>query len=267
MNVGIIISMSSSEAPFIDAILRECALFASPDDTVVSYAQHAYNGDVEDTRYIEECANAHPSVKTVVYEVDVSLPDADRRGVVKRPTAYWHNLARYTAVRALGARVEWVFVIDGDEVPDGARVATWLRQTDFTDDDVSYKIGTHWYFKSPTFQATTVEDSILLIHRRHLTADNIFGDWERDFLVAQSRTRLKRMMMGTDGLPMWHHFSFVRSPANLRKKLASWGHRDDMLQGANIDAAIRHVFHDDGVNDFIHGYEYRRVANRFNIRL
>lgn len=265
IKIGILINMCSSEAPFLSSMLRECTKFAYPENIVISYADRLYNGDPDDTSYITRCNMEYPAVRCVRYDVDVHLPHHKRRGVENRPTAYWHNLARFTGVTELlkdRGDVDWVFVVDGDEIPDGARVAEWLAGSSSSssgaDPSVCYKMATYWYFKLPIYQALTHEDSILLIHKSHLTAANIFGDMERDHTIARSGTRLMRMTNGKDGLPLWHHYSFVRTRENLRKKLTCWAHRDDVLNltDVDVDIAIQHVFAHGQVNDFIHGYTY-----------
>lgn len=266
-SMGVLINMCSSEAPFLRTMITECSKFARQENIVISYADTLYSGDADDTSYIDVCRAEFPLVKCVQYVVDVTLPVSQRRGVVHRPTAYWHNVARYVGSQGLSEAVDWVFVLDGDEVPDGSRVLEWLKMTILWDIHTSYKMGTYWYFKLATHQAETFEDSILLIHRSHLTADTLFGDMERDHLISRSGTRLTRMNMGMDGLPLWHHFSFVRSRENLRKKMTSWGHRDDMLKGTDVDLAVAYVFKNDAVNDFIHKYTYRTVPNRFDFSL
>lgn len=262
--VGVIICACSTEAVFLGQLLRECLHFSK--DIVVSYTDKMYNGDHEDLSYINKVIDSFPDVKFVKYDVDLSLPKEKMQGVQNRPTAYWHNLARFTAINALNPDTDWVFVLDADEIPEGVRVSQWLQQIgkDLSINEC-YKLATYWYFKYPIFQAQSYEDSILLIHKSHLTPNNVFGDNERDFTITNSQTTLKREVMGLDGKPLWHHFSFVRTKENLKKKLSSWGHRDDLLKNVNIDDVVNYVFRDAGVNDFVHGYKYNIVDNKFDI--
>lgn len=264
MTVGVIINFCSNEICFLRPLLEQCSVFA--DEIVVSYGDMLYNGEAEDLSFIEPFKATFPNVKFVEYQVDLTKPKNEMRGVQKRPLAYWHNLARFTAINALSSDVDWVFVIDADEIPDGIRVKEWLNHAKLNP-GCCYKIATYWYFKLPIYQAKTFEDSILLIHKKHLTADNIFGDFERDFTIQSSRTVLQRMNMGLDGKPLWSHFSWVRTRDGIKKKVSSWAHANDIFKGVDVDDVVEYIFRNDDVNDFVHRYEYEVVPNKFGIIL
>ena len=264
---GVVISFSSVEKPFIDKVLTECKKFAS--DIVVSYGSHLYDGTVEDIAYMNELRQKYTGVKFVEYEVDISLPVDKRQGVVHRPTAYFHNMSRWVAVCALNEKTEWVYVIDADEIPDGDALAKWWV-SDVPKyrlgENVAFKWANYWYFKAPQFRARTLEDSVLLIHRKHLTRTNIFGDFERDHLIRVSGCALDRQVRGVDGGVCWHHMSWVRTPDGLRHKVSHWAHANDIFKGADVDAIMAHIYSDPNkANDIVHRYEYDVVDNRFGI--
>jgi hypothetical protein len=255
---SVIINYCSNEKIFIDPILIECSKFS--EDIIVSYGSCLYDGRLEDLEHIKELKVKYPFIQFVEYKVDFSLDLKKQKGVVNRPIAYWHNLARYTAIKYLKNK-EWVFVIDVDEIPEGDRVKEWLSKTNLNKRNC-YKMANYWYFKDPTNQATTIEDSVLLIHSDYLTEFTIFGDLERDHLIPASACILKRQVMGLDDKPMWYHFSGVRTKEGLRHKLKSWGHSSEYK---NVDHIIDHIYKDSEVHDVIHNYSYIKVPNKFNI--
>lgn len=264
MNVGVIINFCSNEKCFLRPLLEQCSIFAT--DIVVSYGDMLYNGEQDDVTFLDEYKIKYPSVKFVQYHVDLKIPHECLKGVKHRPTAYWHNLARYTAVQELSPDIEWVFVLDADEIPEGDKVKEWLSYKNLNP-MCSYKIATYWYFKLPIYQAKVFEDSILLIHKKHLTENNIFGDFERDYTIKESGTNLQRMNMGLDGKPFFFHFSWCRTKDGIRKKVSSWAHANDIFKGINIDDVINFMYQNDNVNDFVHGYDYDVVENKFGIEL
>jgi hypothetical protein len=260
---SVIINYCSNERIFIDAILIECLKFS--DDIVVSYGSHLYDGIQEDITHINEYKIKYPTIQFVEYNVDLTLNLNKQKGVVNRPTAYWHNLARFTGVKALKNK-EWVFVIDCDEIPEGDNVKIWLvNALPLLKEEECYKIANYWYFKDPTNQSTTLEDSVLLIHYKHLTEDNIFGDWERDHLIPSSKCKLLRQVVGIDRKPMFHHYSWYRTKEGLKHKLITWGHSNDIFKDIDIDKVIEYIYHNDEVNDILHGYTYNKVVNIFKI--
>ena len=262
MSVGAIISFSTLERAFAVPLLREVSRFAS--SVVVSYADKLYDGTPEDVGFVEHTlATAFPYVKFVKYEVDLATRPDQMRGVVRRPTAFWHNLARWTAIQALDPNVRWVYVLDADEIPDGAAVRRWLAaRLPSAPPNTCFKQSCYWYFKDPTHRALALEDSILLIHRSHLRLETVFHDMERDGIVATSEAVVDRDVRGMDGRPMWHHFSFVRSRPGLVRKLTSWAHRDDLFAGRSAEELVEQVYND---KDIVHGYDYETVEDRFGL--
>jgi hypothetical protein len=260
-NVSVVINYCSNERIFLDAILSESQKFS--DDIVVSYGSHLYDGTKEDNLHILDYCKKFPSVKFVEYNVDISLETKYRTGVINRPTAYWHNLARWVGIQTI-KKDRWVFLIDCDEIPQGERLSTFLYQTKF-DKDKCYKFANYWYFKEPENQSTTTEDSVLFIHSQHLNERTIFGDWERDYTINSCGLKLERMIM--DRSPFFHHFSWVRSKEGLRHKISSWAHSNDIFKNADVDSIIEFIYKDDNVNDIVHRYNYTKVENIFNIKI
>lgn len=261
--IGFVINYCSNEQPFIDALLSQCLQVC--DSVAVSYGTHLYDGTKEDPSYVTEyLKRKYPQVKFIEYKVDVNEDMYKKPGVVKRPTAYWCNLARWKGVEAL-KNVEWFFFIDADEIPEASRLRQWLSKTALQK-EYAYKLANYWYFKDVSNQATTFEDSILLIHRSHLTDNALFHDDERDGILQVSKAKQHRMVM-LDNVPLFHHFSWVRSKDGLAKKLRTWAHRDDIFRDAPVDQIVGYIYKDDNINDIVHRYQYKKVPNSFNIQL
>ena len=258
-NVSVVINYCSNERIFLDAILSECQKFS--DDIVVSYGSHLYDGTKEDNQHILNYEQKFPNIKFIEYNVNVSLENKYRTGVINRPTAYWHNLARWVGIQSI-KKHDWVFLIDCDEIPEGERLSKFFESFKF-DENKCYKFANYWYFKEPVNQSTTLEDSVLFIHRKHLNEKTIFGDWERDYTINSSGLKLERMIM--DSKPFFHHYSWVRTKETLRHKISSWAHSNDIFKNANIDSIIEFIYKDDNVNDIVHKYNYIKVENIFKL--
>ena len=260
---SVVINYCSNEKAFLDAAVGQALLFS--DDVVVSYGSCLYDGTPEDLQHIADARARFPSVQFVEYTVDTSVDMSRQRGVVRRAKAYWCNLARWTGIQALRRR-GWVFIVDVDEVFEGALVRAWLQHAELREDEC-YKVANYWYFKDVTNQATTLEDSVLLIHAKHLTEATVFGDNERDHTIPASGTKLQTLVRGRDGEVLAHHFSWCRSPSSLTHKIRNWSHSDDIFKGVDVQPLVDHIFRDANVNDVVHGYKYITVDNKFGIRL
>jgi hypothetical protein len=258
--IGFVVNYCSNEKPFIEPLLHECSKVST--SIIVSYGSHLYDGRSEVAP--TELKALFPHVKFVEYAVDCTADLKQMPGVTQRPTAYWHNLARWTGIQALPPSVEWVFLLDADEIPDGDALLRWLTTTLISKKEV-YKFASYWYFKTPTNQAETLEESMTLVSRSALTIATVFHDIEREWLFCGARLRQRRMVHAIN--PIVHHYSWARSRTGLATKLRTWAHRDDRYKGVNIEDILNEIFKDEGVNDIVHGYTYKTVPNQFGIRL
>jgi len=263
--VSIVINYCSNEKEFLDANLNECLKFSN--DIVVSYGSHLYDFTPENIDHINYYKEKYKIINFVEYKVDKNLDLSKQKGVNMRPTAYWHNLARWTGIQSLKNK-DWVFLIDSDEIPNGDDVKLWidLNYKNLNENNC-YKIATYWYFKNVTFQSKTLEDSILLIHYKYLTEDNIFGDLERDYSIYNSKTKLIREVKGINNTVLWNHFSWVRTKKGLYHKITNWAHSCDIFKNVNVSDIINYIYKDNNVNDIVHNYDYIKVNNKFNIIL
>ena len=262
MPVSVVISYCSKERCFLQPILEQCSKFS--DDIVVVFGTHLYDGSEEDISGVEEMTKVFRRVQFVQYEVGPE--NYNGMGVRHRKAAYWHNMARWTGVQHLRVH-DWVLLLDCDEIPEGDVFGEWLRKMErssLLNVGKTYKIANYWYFKDPTNRARTLEDSVLMIHSKYLSKYNIFGDLERDYTIEQSGTHLIRQVKGLKGEVMAHHLSWVRSREGLEHKIKNWGHANEF---SNPDEIIERIYKDDWVNDVIHGYQYDKVPNVFNIIL
>jgi hypothetical protein len=251
------------EKKFLEPLLTECTKFTK--NIAVSYGDKLYDGTEDDVEgFLMYFKYKYPFIKFLKYTVD--LTKTDLKGVVKRPTAYWCNLARWNGFQALKENVSWFMFIDGDEIPEGNEVLKWLQVTQL-DQNFVYKLANYWYFKHVTFQAQTWEDSILLVHSRYLTEQSVFHDLERDGIIKVANTHQKRKVDSLSGKPMFHHFSWVRGKEGLAKKLSTWAHRDDIFHGVDVKSIVDFIYKNDEVNDCVHNYKYTRVEDIFNIGL
>lgn len=262
MPVSVVISYCSKEHFFLETILEQCSKFT--DDIVVSFGSHLYDGTLEDISHIQQVAPKFGKVKFVQYLV--SPDNFNGMGVQKRPQAYWHNMARWNGIIHLEHH-DWVLLLDADEIPEGEKFKAWFSAVEGTavlKKNTTFKMANYWYFKDPTNRALKLEDSVLLIHAKHLSKHNIFGDYERDYTIQQSETRLIRDTRGLKGEVLFHHYSWIRSREGLEHKIKHWGHANEYN---NPDEIIAEIFKDDNVNDVIHNYSYEKVQNRFNITM
>lgn len=210
--VAAVVCYSHLERDFLGAVLRECRHFAR--EVVVVYGSRYFDLTPQPPP-AEHVVRAFPDVKFLQHDTH------DHPGMRNR-AAYWINSMRWAGVQA--STSETVLFLDADEVPEGRRVAAFLAAHP-PGSLPPLKFANWWYMRHPWLRCEAVEDSIILVPRAGLTAALVLGaEAERDSLVGGAPRR--RVVDGAR-TPMFHHYSWVRSADDLRRKVATWGHAED----------------------------------------
>ncbi len=242
--VSVVVSYSSLEAPFLPALVREAALFS--DDIVAVSNTHLFDGTPE---------------------VPPTVP-APARHIVQqwspeKPPKHWHNNARWLGAQA--APHDWVLFVDGDEVPEGARMHEWvmndLRGRSSSYD--AYSFGCYWYFRNPTLRATKEFECAVMLRKALCTEEFLHSPDERWEFRKHPNIQAQEHVTDTQGA-FWHHYSWVRSKKAMLKKVASWAHKNDRDWPALIEAESARPF---AGTDLIFGFTYEQAPNRFGIVL
>jgi hypothetical protein len=122
------------------------------------------------------------------------------------------------------------------------------------------KIANYYYFRESRFRATELEDSATLVRKSLLNKELIVDYQDRNKAWVMLPEPKKRMVTGPDGLPMIHHFSWVRTKEEMLRKVKSWGHAGERNWEEHVETEFSHPF---SGTDFIHGYRYETVNPPF----
>lgn len=264
-SIGFVISYCELEEIFIETLIKEASKITKT--ICIVYSDTFFDMTPQNTDFIENhIKNNYPYISLVKYEVKITS-DIDLNKY-KRPTAYWNNLARKKGFDSICHQTEFIFFVDGDEIPDGNHLLDCFNKNYiFLDPNTIYSFANFWYFKLPIYQALTLEDSILFIHKKFLHDEDIFfNDNERHGMIKKYHASHQRMIIH-DNLPCFHHYSWVRNKNAMKKKLENSAHLHDVFKGIQIDSFINKIFENDQVNDIVHHYRYKVVDNNFNIQV
>src|SRR3989338_7674650 len=227
--VSVVIKYCWTEVPFIRQVVAQARLFS--DDIIVSAYDRLFDGTPEDSGALR--ALEDPGVRVVVQEWSAD-----------KPPRYWHNAARWAGAQA--ARHDWVLFLD----------ALVGRSHD------AYSFGCYWYFREPIYRATKEFECAVLLPKRLITRDLIFSEKERWEFRRHPDIRAFEHVLGKSDFPMFHHYSWVRTKAQLLKKVSSWAHKDDRDWPALVEEEFSRPFNG---TDFVHGFSYTTVKNIFTI--
>lgn len=254
--VSTIVNFCSNESRFIKATLEQALFFS--EQVIVPVCDHFFDGTPENRQLLDEVYAAFPECLFVEYPY---LPEKIPKRVWKKvePAHFWHSFSRLVGVSVLDEGIETVLFLDADEVPEGSRFAEWLDCSDYRH-HTTLKLANYWYFREPSNQALSFEDSVVLVQRKSLESELLLHQDERDAIYNLLPGPKRRHVAGPDGQPMFHHYSWVRTKEEMLKKVRGWGDRDwAALVNQEFAAPFRGT-------DFIHGYTYQIVKPSFDIQ-
>lgn len=258
-SLATVVNFCSNERRFIRATLEQAMLFSR--QVIIPVCDHFFDSTPENRLLLDQVYAAFPNCLFIEYPF---IPKKIPKKIWKKvdPAHFWHSLSRLLGVQYLDEDIETVLFLDADEVPDGKRFNQWLDCSDYMH-HTAIKLSNYWYFRDPTNQALKFEDSVVLAQRRALELDILLNQEERDAIYNLLPGPKRRNVNGSDGYPMFHHYSWVRTQDEMLKKVRAWGHKDDRNWEGLVNEEFTGPFR--GI-DFVHGYSYKTVKPFVDIR-
>ena len=257
--IGTVILATTDDIQFLYKLIDQTLIFSS--QIIVSFGSHFYNGEPENEVLINEL-NEYYINKGIVSIVRYNIPSDYIENTNVNINNYWHCHGRWCGIQQLNKTVEYVLLLDADEIPEGQLFLSWLNTYNYINYDCM-KLANYLYFREPIFRAKNIiEDSIVFIKKCH--ADNMnltMQTCERSStydLCVGNKTR----SICNNNVPMFHHYSWVRTYKQMIRKVESWGHRKDKDYVSLVNEEFSHPFN--GKENII-GHSYVVVENIFNI--
>ena len=215
---------------------------------VVSYT-HLWNGILEDRESLLESQKQFDKHELVNhYCVDWKPGESPW---------YWEGLGRFLGTQRVLDSCEYVLYIDIDEIVDSQKLTAWIEKGDYRNYDV-VRLTNYWYWREPIYQAIQTEDSVVLL-RTSIAKQLPFKEGSRELYVESSRNILRRAESQD---PIVHHFSWVGTEEDMLKKVENWGHTSERDWISLVHKEFSTSFTG---TDFVHGYSYNVVKNKFNL--
>jgi hypothetical protein len=254
MSIGTVINFCTNEARFLGPCIQEALRFSA--QVIVPVCDHFFDGRPENRPLLEEIYKAFPEVLFVEFPF-VQMPKRVFSHV--DPPHFWPSLSRLVASEFLRPEIDSVLFLDTDEVADGRRLAKWLKENDISH-YTALKFANYWYFREPRYRAKKFEDSVVFVKRCVLRSQLLLHEKERDACFDLVPGPKKRSVTGDDGRPLFHHYSWVRTPEEMIRKVTTWSHREDRNWVDLVKKEFETPFKG---TDFIHGYEFETVEPLF----
>jgi hypothetical protein len=230
-------------------LLEQVATFC--DDIIIVYFDHLLNGISEPIDEVNQFKLIAPNnIRTLCLPFTTG-----------KPPRFFHNQARWLATDL--TKYDYILYLDADEIPNGKEFKDFLTNTNITKyDGIDFR--TYWYFRSAVNQAIQTEHCGLLVNKNILFEECMFTEHERWIFRHIRHLNYAPLVSGINGLPLMHHFSWVRTKEEMLTKVDAWGHKNDKDWKSLIETEFSRPFNG---TDFVHGYKYQHVSDMFNIGL
>lgn len=225
--IATIINYCTNDYRFLRYCIEEAQKFSK--QIIIPVCSHFFNGEPENRALLEQSYRDHPDVQFIEFAYDEEpygiycpLTSSDEDW-----SHYWHSTARYIGFHYV-KDCDYVLFLDVDEIVEADRFMRWLQEFKIDDYD-ALRLSSYFYFGRPSQRAIDrFPLNALLVRRTCIESPEMILDiLERKGLYDQIQGRKLTEVMGLDGRPLVHHYSWVRTPEELRQKVRTWGHRHD----------------------------------------
>ncbi len=239
-NLAVLINFCTNEYPFLKACAESALQVA--DQVLISVCDHFFDAVPEDRRVLQRAY-----VETLRCTFFEYAFDPEKNFYGGHPPSFWHDWGRLIGFFHVDPSIEYLLFLDVDEILDPASFSLWFEKEKHLDAEW---LESYWYFRQPNFRARRREENALLVRRAALSSAKIMHHLERAGTFFQIEGEKRRHVAGLDGLPMVHHYSWVRSKEQMLRKVSAWGHREDCAWKDIVEAEFAREF---SGKDFVYG--------------
>jgi hypothetical protein len=252
MKITTVLQYCSNDFRWIEKCVEQASKIS--EEIIIPVSDHYFDGVPEDREILDKTyklLSKFPKVQIIEFEWEPG-----------NSMNYWHNMARTIGKEQASNDTDWILFLDTDEIIDDIAWDKWVESKEYEQYD-SLKFKNYWYFREPIYQANNWETSVVLV-RKEFAYFDLFNPREREQCHEFLNVRKKIGILSIDGLPMIHHYSWVRTKEEMLRKVKSWGHANDRDWVSLVEEEFSRPFNG---TDFVpyHHYEYEIVENKYNL--
>ena len=246
MKIATVINFSTNETVFLKHCVREASVFSR--QILISVCDHFFDGKPENRDLLQGIYAQFPDCKFIEYPFHQGFYS-------QHSTRFWHNLGRLLGFYYVDKEIEYVLFLDVDEIVDGVKFLAWLEDFPLNNYE-ALQLACFWYFRKEHYQSKVWEETPLFMKKTSISHELLMHPFERGGAFFEVTGKKAGFIKGKDGLPMVHHYSWVRSKKEMLRKVVSWGHRGERDWVTLVEEEFSHPFNG---KDFIHGYDFIKV--------
>lgn len=230
-----VISFSTNEFRYLPFCVKGVESFS--EKIIVVTGSHFFDGSPESRELLHKAYAEYPHCQFIEFTFDEDHPygwNPPQKELKVERLHHWQNTKRYLAMCYLPEETQYILFLDVDEVMDGKRVEQWLDQEIYRDYGCMHFFAYRYQFL-PTSRSRRYMNTALLVKRGSFDHEELFNPHERPGFFKGYRGNKLSGVLGLDGLPMIHHYSWVKTQGEIKKKINTWGHRYDRDWNLDLD--------------------------------
>jgi len=222
MQVTSVISYCTNDYRLLKRCISEALKFS--DQVIVTVCDHFFNGEKENEYLLKLTFQENPKVQFVqfayypdrLYNKLVSSEQGDDQW-----NLCWHGTSRY--IGFFFAKNDLILFLDSDEIVDGEKFSLWLKEKDYKKYH-AMRFACYYYFRYAHLQSRKIYRSPLMVKKESMDPLMALSYEDRAGIYRRIEGEKHQKICGQDSLPMFHHYSWVKTQEECLKKTASWGH-------------------------------------------
>lgn len=224
--ISTIINYCTNDYRYLKLCTEAVKSFSS--EIIIPVCDHLFNGEKENRFLLNRSYAENPDCMFVEYTYPFTKPYGSNPSITPDDVNYkhyMHSTSRYLGYLASSTQSEYVLFLDVDEIVDTDRFIKWLNEFEYAKHD-ALRFFNYFYFRNETYRSKSGHSvNALLLKKSSLNdPEKILTIHERRGLYLELETDETPIMLGIDGAPLFHHYSWVRTKEELEKKVTTWGH-------------------------------------------
>jgi hypothetical protein len=135
------------------------------------------------------------------------------------------STSRYIGSFCFSEDIDYITFIDVDEIADGEKFCSFFSKSTNLPDLLHFS--SFVYVGDERGRSLEHQYSHLAVKKGALQPELLLNPHERPGYFFGFQGSKANSVRGLDGSPMVHHYSWVRSPSEILKKVTTWGHSED----------------------------------------
>ncbi|MBU6382725.1 MAG: hypothetical protein KGR16_00185 [Verrucomicrobia bacterium] len=226
-SIATIISYCSNDFRFIDKCIEEAKIFSK--QILIPVCDHFFDGGPENRRLLHHTYARHPECTFLEFPY---LPDrlySQYHNIGPQDTdwsMFWGTTSRYIGFLFLDPSIESVLFLDSDEICEGKAFLDWYTSKEHEPYE-ALRLAAYYYALRATLRAQKVVNLPLLVKKETFKPLTLFNEIDRAGAYMTHAGPKKERIVGLNGLPFVHHYSWVRTQEECLHKTRTWAHRHD----------------------------------------